>query len=409
MFEFFNDWLETNGVKGLFSDVLTTLFIIGIIALVSYLSYKISKVILQRTMKHFVEKSKTRWDDVLLKRGFFVRLSMFFPAFVIYGFSSAFADYQDIIQRCVFSYMIFVSLLTLNAFLNAFTDMYSYHEVSRQRPIKGYVQVFKIFFAIIAVISIVGTLINKPFGYLIGGIGAMTAVFSLVFKDTILGFVASIQLSANDMVRIGDWIEMPKYDADGEIIDISLNTVKVQNWDKTITTIPPYALISDSFKNWRGMQASGGRRIKRSIFIDMTSIKFCDEQMIKKFSEIRYISEYIASKVREIEEYNKLMGADNSNPVNSRRLTNVGTFRIYILEYLKRNPRLRKDMTLMVRQLANNERGLPLEIYAFTDTIIWVEYEAIQSDIFDHILAVLPMFELKLFQNPTGNEFKILH
>jgi miniconductance mechanosensitive channel len=227
-----------------------------------------------------------------------------------------------------------------------------------------------------------------------------------VFKDSLLGLVAGIQLAANDMVRVGDWIEMPKYDADGDIIDISLNTVKVQNFDKTITTIPSYALISDSFKNWRGMQVSGGRRIKRSLFIDAKSIKFCTDEMIEKFKTIQFLTDYITSKEHEIAEYNARHKINLDNPVNGRALTNIGVFRAYMNHYLQHHPGISQEMTLLVRQLAPTENGLPLEIYAFTNDIRWDVYESIQSDIFDHLFAVAPEFGLHIFQNPSGNDFR---
>jgi miniconductance mechanosensitive channel len=236
----------------------------------------------------------------------------------------------------------------------------------------------------------------------------MTAVLLLIFKDAILGLVAGIQLTANKMIAVGDWIEMPKYGADGDVLDLTLTTVKVQNWDKTITTIPTYALISDAFKNWRGMQESGGRRIKRSIAIDMNSIKFCDEEMLERFRKIQYISEHIERKRKELQEHNRLLKVDDSSLANGRRLTNVGTFRAYIQAYLKNHPAIHQNMTFLVRQLAPSDHGLPIEIYVFSSDTAWVTYEAIQADIFDHLLAVLPEFDLRVFQSPAGHDFQQL-
>jgi miniconductance mechanosensitive channel len=230
----------------------------------------------------------------------------------------------------------------------------------------------------------------------------------LVFKDSILGLVGGIQLTANNMVHIGDWIEMPKYGADGDVIDISLTTVKVQNWDKTISAIPAYALISDSFKNWRGMSESGGRRIKRSINIDMNTVKLCDPMMLDKFRRIEHIAEYIDAKQSEIDEYNAAANIDNTEMVNGRRMTNVGTFRAYVVAYLKNHPKINQNMTFLVRQLKPTECGLPIEIYVFSSDKVWANYEAIQADIFDHILAVIPEFGLRVFQNPTGSDFSRL-
>jgi len=236
----------------------------------------------------------------------------------------------------------------------------------------------------------------------------MTAVLVLIFRDSILGFVAGIQMSVNKMVNIGDWIEMPKYGADGGVIDISLTTVKVRNWDETIVTLPTYAMISDSFKNWRGMSESGGRRIKRALYIDMTSIKFCTEEMLDRFSRFQYISGYIDAKRKDLVEYNAENKVEDADVVNGRRLTNIGIFRAYANACLRNHPKIRQDMTLMVRQLSPTDHGLPIEIYAFSNDQIWVNYEAIQADIFDHMLAVVPQFGLRIFQNPTGEDFQNL-
>ena len=244
--------------------------------------------------------------------------------------------------------------------------------------------------------------------YFLSGLGALTAVLLLVFKDTILGLVAGVQLSANKMVAVGDWIEMPKYGADGDVIEVALTTVKVQNWDKTVTTIPAYALISDSFKNWRGMQESGGRRIKRSVSIDVQTIVFCDEEMLGRFAKIKYIAEYIQKKKDELARFNQELKVDDSSLVNGRRMTNVGTFRAYVVAYLKHHPKIHQEMTFLVRQLAPSENGLPIEVYVFSNDKVWANYEAIQADIFDHILAVVPEFDLRVFQVPTGNDFRRL-
>ncbi|MEC4678590.1 MAG: mechanosensitive ion channel domain-containing protein, partial [Nitrospirota bacterium] len=255
-------------------------------------------------------------------------------------------------------------------------------------------------------ILIISALLDETPFYLLSGLGALTAVFMLIFKDAILGFVAGIQLTANKMVTHGDWIEMPKYGADGDVLEVSLTTVKIQNWDKTITTIPTYALISESFKNWRGMSESGGRRIKRAITIDMSTIQFCSDEMIEKFSKIRPIKVYIETKMKELTEYNTIHDLDDANIVNRRRLSNIGTFRAYVVAYLENHPKIHQDMTFLVRQLAPGEHGLPIEIYVFCNDTAWARYEAIQADIFDHLLAAVPEFGLKVFQNPSGNDFK---
>lgn len=313
-----------------------------------------------------------------------------------------FPSYQNLIEKTALTYIIVVALVVINALLNAFDIIYRTFPVSKVRPIKGYIQVVKIILFIVGGITIISNLIGQNPLIILSGLGALSAVLMLIFKDSILGLVAGVQLSSNDMVRVGDWIEMPKYNADGDVIDITLNTVKVMNFDKTITMIPSYALISDSFKNWRGMQTSGGRRIKRSIFIDTGSIRFCSEAMIEEYHKIQYLGDYLATRLSEIEQHNEERNIDKSNKVNGRQLTNIGVFRVYIQQYLKHHPKIHQNMTLIVRQLASGENGLPFEIYAFTNDTNWVVYESVQSDIFDHIFAVAPSFGLRVFQNPTG-------
>jgi miniconductance mechanosensitive channel len=305
-------------------------------------------------------------------------------------------------------YVAFVGLRAFTSFLNAINDIYLKYPISRERPITPYIQVIKIVAYVMLGVFLIGTLMDKSPWALITGLGAMSAIILLIFRDSILGFVAGMQLTFNDMVRRGDWIEMPKYGADGDVIDVTLNTVKVRNWDKTITMIPTYALVSDSFKNWRGMQESGGRRIKRPINIDMNSIKFCTEEMIERFSKIQYISEYIRNKKTELAEYNEVNKFDTSMLVNGRHMTNVGTFRAYIQAYLRNHPKIRQDMTFLIRQLKPTEHGLPIEIYVFSNDIVWANYESIQADIFDHILAVIQEFDLRVFQRPSGRDFNHL-
>lgn len=369
----------------------------------------VTKKIVLRIITLFITRNRFTWDDKILERRVFQKLSHIVPAVIIYYASNVYAAYptiQILIEKAAVVYILAVVLSSLNAFLNALHDIYLTLEVSKVRPIKGYLQVVKIILFFIGAILLVAILINQNPLFLLGGLGALSAVLLLVFQNSILGLVAGIQLSANDMVRVGDWIEMPKYNADGDVIEITLTTVKVQNWDKTITMIPSAAFISDSFKNWRGMQESGGRRIKRSLYIDVSSIQFCTDEMIERFKKIHYLKEYIENKEREIEEYNREHNIDPSSIVNGRRLTNIGTYRIYIEQYLNHHPKIHKGLTTMVRQLAPGEYGLPLEIYAFTNDVRWTVYESIQSDIFDHILAVAPEFGLRVFQNPTGHDMR---
>ncbi|MFP7288054.1 mechanosensitive ion channel family protein [Shouchella clausii] len=383
------------------------LSILGIAALAILAHFIATKIVL-RLLTKSISSNKYKWGHTILERRVFHKLSHFVPAIIIYYFSSAFPDFRELISKAVMTYMIVVGMLVIDAFLNAVNDIYRTYEISKAKPIRGYIQVIKIFMYVIGGILIIANLIEKSPLLLLSGIGALSAVIMLVFKDSLLGLVAGVQLTSNDMVRVGDWIEMPKYGADGDIIDISLNTVKVQNWDKTITSIPSYALISDSFKNWRGMQNAGGRRIKRSLFIDTGSITFCTEEMIEQFKQIRHLADYIKDKEKEIEAYNQEFHIDRSSKVNGRALTNIGVFRVYVQQYLQSHPQIHQDMTIMVRQLAPGETGLPLEIYAFTNDIRWTEYERIQSDIFDHVLSVAPEFGLRIFQNPSGNDVKNL-
>lgn len=328
------------------------------------------------------------------------------PAIIIYSFASTFPTYRLIIEKLAIAYIIIVGLVFIQSLLNACNDIYQTFEISKVKPIKGYIQIVNIIIMTVGFILVISNLLGKSPLILLSGIGALSAVLMLVFKDSLLGLVAGIQLTANDMVRVGDWIEMPKYGADGDVIDISLNTVKVQNFDKTITMIPSYALISDSFINWRGMQSSGGRRIKRSLYIDTSSIMLCSEEMIEKFIKVHYLSDYIIQKEREITEYNAHNGIDRNNPVNGRALTNIGVFRAYISNYLKNHHGINQNMSLIVRQLGHNEHGVPLEIYAFTNDVQWAVYESVQSDIFDHLFAVAPEFGLRVFQKPSGADLR---
>jgi miniconductance mechanosensitive channel len=304
--------------------------------------------------------------------------------------------------------MLFVAIFTIDSFLSSVVDIYHNYDSSGKFPVRIIAQVAKILLFTIIGIIILSTVIGQSPAFFIGGLGAMAAVLMLIFKDPILGLAAGIQLSANKMVRVGDWIEMPKYGADGDVIDISLTTVKVQNWDKTIITIPTFALVSEGVKNWRGMSESGGRRIKRSIYIDMTSVKFCTQEMIEKFSSIQYLSNYVLDKKKELSDFNEQRNIDNTVLVNGRRMTNLGTFRAYLVSYLRDHPKINKNLTFLVRQLDPGPTGLPIEIYVFSSDQVWANYESIQADIFDHILAVIPEFDLRVYQNPTGSDFQNL-
>lgn len=412
MLEIIRNWILDRGGDLSTADILARGILLGLIILLSFIADLLAKRFILRGLTAIVNRTKTQWDDVILRKKVFNRLAHLAPALVIYLFISIpLAGYDlaiSLISGMALIYMIAMGILALDAFLNASLTIYQTFEKANRVPIKGLIQVIKIVIYFISGIFIISIILNKTPVYLFSSLGALTAVLMFIFKDAILGFVAGIQLSANQMVAIGDWISMPKYGADGNIIEIALTTVKVQNWDKTITTIPTYALITESFKNWRGMSESGGRRIKRSLNIDMNTIQFCTEEMLKRFAKIQYISQYIEKKKEEIQVHNQQELVDQSNLVNGRRMTNIGTFRAYVEAYLSNQPMISQEMTFLVRQLAPTEHGLPIEIYVFSKDTAWVKYESIQADIFDHILAVVPEFDLQVFQNPSGRDFNKL-
>jgi miniconductance mechanosensitive channel len=383
--------------------------IIIITVLLAFLADIVVKKIIVSSITRLAQRSKNKWDDVFVRQKVFNRLAHLAPAVIIYFALQFIFEAEGVVrflQRLTQSYMILVVVLVIDSVLNALHEIYTKLPISEGRNIKGYVQVVKIVFYFLAVILIISVFSGDTPRALLTGVGALAAVLMLVFRDTILGFVASIQLSANKMVNVGDWISMPKYNADGDVIDISLNTVKVQNWDKTIATIPTYALVSESFANWKGMEQSGGRRIKRSINIDMNSVKFLDRTQIEKFRKFYLLKDYITKKEKEISVYNRSLHLEEGTVTNGRKMTNLGTFRKYLEEYLHQHPKINQEMTFLVRHLQPTETGIPLEIYVFCSDQAWARYEAIQADIFDHILAVMPEFELQVFQNPTGKDFK---
>jgi miniconductance mechanosensitive channel len=407
------NWLSQMGVNDESAIIITDYSFFIILILISVISYFAGKKILLKIIHRLTLKSKTNWDDILAQNHFFKILSFLIPSYIIYVFTplilSPYPNTVSGIVTAIGIYMVVVVLMAINAFLNTIGDIYKDFKMAKSKPIKGYLQVIKIIVFLIGAIIILSNLFGKnPLG-LIGGLGAFSAVLLLVFKDPILGFVGGIQLSANNMVAPGDWIHMSKYNADGIVIDIALTTVKVQNWDKTISTIPTYSLISDSFKNWRGMEESGGRRIKRHIYIDMKTIRFCTDEMLEKFKSIEHVSAYVDHTEKTLQEYNKTNKINDSILVNGRRQTNIGVFRAYLRGYLKNHPDVHDSLTFLVRQLQPTELGLPIEIYVFSRLQDWALYENLQADIFDHILAVVPEFELKVFQNPSGEDFaKIL-
>ena len=385
--------------------LLNSLSILGILAVLSLVAFWITEKIIIKLLTKMLQKTSTQMDDILIKHNVFKRLTYVVPALIFYNFAYAAPQFTIMIQRASLTLMAISGLMVINSFLNALNDIYKKTKYHERLDINSYLQITKLIINILGSVVIVGIIINKDTTLLLSGLGAMTAVVMLIFKDTILSLVASVQISSNDLFKVGDWVEAPQFGADGDVVDIGLHTVKIQNWDKTISVIPTHKLIDSTFKNWRGMSESGGRRIKRSLFIDINSISLCSSETLEKYKKFELISEYIDRKQKEVSEHNQTNNIDTSELINGRRLTNIGTFRAYIEAYLKNNSLIHKEMTFLVRQLDPTEKGLPMQIYVFSNDIDWVRYEGIQSSIFDHLLAVVPEFGLRIFQNPTGQDF----
>ena len=382
-----------------------------LILVLAWLMNHLAKGFLLRFLRFCIKNSKTQWDDKLVQRNLFHRLSHLAPIIVISFFLPQIwvghPTAEGLIDAFSQIYTMLVVLLVVQALLDAFHDVYRTFEWSKQVPIYSFIQAIKLIVYMVGAVFIVAKLMGKDPSVIFGSLGALTAVLMLVFKDSILGFAAGIHLTTNKMLSLGDWLEMPKYGADGDVIEIGLTTVKVQNFDKTITTIPTYTLISDAFKNWRGMSESPGRRIKRSILIDLHSIRFCDEALLESLASIQAISGYIREKQKEVQAFNQqLVTGGSDHPANGRRLTNIGTFRAYLVAFLRQHPLINQEMTLLVRQLEPTPRGLPLQIYVFSSDKRWVEYEGIVSDLFDHILSVMKEFDLRAYQEPSGLDFR---
>ena len=378
------------------------------VLIICVILYSITRKVLLTTIDRVFKRTSTQIDDILLEKKVFNKLPYLIPLVFIYNLEGLLPN-NELIDRIVVALIFFIILLTVNALINALGHIYDSTRYAKKFNIKSYIQITKLILNIFGLIIFVAILIGRSPVYLLSGIGALTAVLLLVFKDTILSLVSSVQITSNDLFKIGDWVEAPQFGADGDVIDIALHSVKIQNWDKTISIIPTNKLIDSSFKNWRGMSDSGGRRIKRSIMIDMNSIKFCSDKMIERYRKFNVISDYISRKLDEIEKHNSENNIDEDGLINGRSLTNIGTFRAYIEGYLRGHNKIHKEMTFLVRQLSPSPEGLPLEIYVFSNDTDWINYEAIQSDIFDHLLAVLNEFDLKVFQNPTGNDFNNLN
>lgn len=398
MIEAFQSWQQQNPVLG-------QIVLIAIILLLAFFTHWMTRRIMLVIIYRFAKKTKTQWDDALVRHRFFSRLANIAPALIIFLASKWNIDYSEILIRITEVYIVIIFVRAISAFLSAVNTIYQTYDVSIERPIKGYIQIAKIFMYIVGGIFIIAVLLNKSPWVLLSGLGAVMAVIMLIFKDTILSLVASIKLISNNMIKIGDWISMPEFGADGDVIDIALHTVTVQNFDKTIVSLPTSKLIDEPFKNWRGMKEARGRRIKRAIHIDMNSIKFADNKLLQKLKKVTLLKPYILEREKEINDFNKKNNIDTSVLINGRRMTNAGLLRAYIEAYLKQHPKVKREYTFLIRQLDPGPEGLPLEVYIFINDTIWPNYERIQSDIFDHIIASLTFFDLKLFQSPTGNDF----
>ena len=410
---FLNAYLTENLLElGLTTGMVESLVRGGLILLVlllSWVAHRVSQGPINRSIEKFAHYTIQQWDDILVEKHIVKRILYFIPLILLYVLSSPILTGTSLLplSQTLISFLFLIAgMMFLDAMLNALLAIYSKSAIAKEISITPFVQVLKLVLYFVTGILLLSLLLQKTPLYFLSGLGALTAVLMFVFKDVLMGFVAGIQLIANKMVAPKDWIEIPKYGADGDVIEITLTTVKVQNFDNTITTIPTYALINESFKNWRNMNLSGGRRIKRYVNIDLGSIKFCSSEMLEQFKRIQLISQYIQNRQEEILVYNKKHQVDESTLVNGRRLTNIGVFRSYVEAYLRQHPMIHKDMTFLIRQLSPSENGLPIEIYVFCKDTNWTAYEAIQADIFDHILAVVPEFDLRVFQEPSGSDFQ---
>lgn len=388
-------WIEGNPYAAL-----------GAVLLLSLLTFLLARAVLARGLTYLARRSKTKVDDIIVEKLRPFRVAWLAPLIVIYIFADLAPAYQSWIETGALFLILWVSIITLNALLDGINLVYERSAGFKGVSIQGYLDILKLLFILGGIVLSVSLFTGEsPIG-LLTGLGALTAILLLVFRDTILSFVASIQIGAQDLIKEGDWIEVPSYGADGDVIDMTLHTIKVQNWDKTISVIPTYKIAEVAYKNWRGMQESGGRRIKRAIYIDLGSVRFCDAEMLERFEKVDILRPYLEERLAEIERENKEKGIVMDSPLDGRQLTNLGTFRAYIETYLRNHKDIHQHgLTFLVRQLAPGPTGVPLEIYVFTKTTEWVTYERIQADIFDHLLASVSVFDLRVFQEPTGRDF----
>jgi miniconductance mechanosensitive channel len=376
---------------------------------VSMVMFLIARRLVARGLTYLAQRTESKYDDIVVEKLRPYRFAWIAPLLAIYYVADLMPEEAGIIRQVVLFLILWLVVTTVNSLLNAVNAIYEASDYYRGRPIQGYLDLGKIALVVVAIILTTSLFTGQSPVVLLSGLGAAMALLLLIFRDTLLSFVASVQIQSNDLVKEGDWIEVPSYGADGDVINISLHAVRVQNWDKTITAIPTYRLLDTPYKNWRGMQESGGRRIKRAVHIDLNSIRFCDQEMIERFRQIELVRDYVEVKLADAAQWNEAHRVGADNPFNWRQLTNMGVFRAYVINYLRGRPDVHQEgMTLLVRQLAPSPTGLPLEIYAFTKTVEWPEYEAIQADIFDHLVAAMGQFDLRVFQEPTGMDFQAL-
>ena len=404
------NWLLEQNINPGIAEIASWMVAGLCLLVVALLANFLAKRLINSVIHPIIEKSSITWDDLLIEHQVIVRFSHIVPAAVIHllaplalGDNEAVRSFFDLLINL---YMIVIVLFVIDGGLNFMRSVWEQSQLGSRYPVKSFIQALKLVINLVGLIFVLSVFLDKSPVVLFSGLGAVTAILLLIFKDAILGLVAGFQLSINNMVAVGDWISMPARGADGDVIDVSLTTVKVQNFDKTITTVPTYAMISDSFTNWRGMEETRGRRIKRPLQIDLRTLQFADDELLTRFKRIRLLRPYLDEKLADIQKYNENVGDDLEELINGRRLTNVGTFRAYCLAYLRNHPKTRKDLTLMVRQLAPDEHGLPIEIYTFTNDTVWAHYEDIQGDIFDHLLSILPEFNLSAYQAPSGADLE---
>lgn len=405
----FKDFFIHSGLSYSLSTFLSTCALVLIVILFSWLSNLAARAIIHNVITRIVRKTTTTWDDIFLEQKVFTRLSHFAPALVIWSMAAwalkTYPDWLLIVHRLTYIYMVIIAMVVINSFINAWHEIYKTLPIARHRHIKGYVQLLKILVIVLTMLVIVSVLFKTNISALLAGLGAMAAVLILVFKDTLLGLVASIQLSADKMLKVGDWISIPRRDVDGIVSDITLNTVKVQNFDKTIVTVPTYSLVNDSFQNWRGMEEAGIRQLKKSLYIDARSVKFLDKDLRSKLSEVPALRNFIDSAEKKAEVIEKDYSGEGPY-YNFTQITNLGVFRFYAETYLKRHPAVDTKQSIVMRHRPYEGNGLHMQLNMFAKNTEFLGYENLQSEIVEHLLAIMGEFDLRVFQQPTGDDLQ---